>query len=85
MPGTFDLPVHYQGEDLFLKAELLPTGYTHKIKVTVENMAIFFEPDEERNYRALAEHADGDKIGQLDKKLLQAISETLYDLFGNEQ
>jgi hypothetical protein len=60
----------------------LPTGYTHKIKVTVENIPIFFEPDEERNYRAMVDHTDRDKAGHLDKELLQAISETLHGLFG---
>ena len=83
MADLFEIQVDYKGKEIFFPAELLPMGYTHKIKVTVEEIEILFEPDEERNYRAVMGDADQDKTGQLNKDILQAISETLHKLFGN--
>jgi len=34
-------------------AKLIVTGYTHKFGVDVNGQNIIFEPDEERNYRAV--------------------------------
>jgi len=81
MPESFELPVDFEGGELSFPAELITTGFTHKIKVTIEGINIFFEPDEEKNYRATAADADRDKAGRLNKRLLQAISETLHELF----
>jgi hypothetical protein len=38
---------------LLLKASLIVTGYTHKFMVELDRQTIVFEPDEERNYRAV--------------------------------
>lgn len=81
MAETFELPVAYGGKELEFQAELLPYGYTHKIKVTIEGIDILFEPDEEKNYRAVTGFEDLNKAGNIPKDLLQAISETLHELF----
>ncbi|MEO8174753.1 MAG: hypothetical protein ABI581_16775 [Sediminibacterium sp.] len=83
MSERFELPLEYKGEELLLPAELLPMGFTHKIKVTIDSVDILFEPDEERNYRAVINNADLDKIPSLKKDLLQLICLTLDELFGN--
>lgn len=83
MFDLFELPVEYKGKELLFPAELLPMGFTHKIKVTVNGTEILFEPDEERNYRAVIANVDMDKIASLDKDLLQLICTTLDELFGN--
>ncbi len=79
----FELPVTFNGKEFLFPAELLPMGFTHKIKVTVEGTEILFEPDEERNYRAMIN--DLEKFNQLsiNKLLLQEICKTLDLLFGN--
>ena len=41
-----------------LKASLVVTGYTHKFNVDVNGQIIVFEPDEERNYRAVIPYDD---------------------------
>ena len=82
MPDPFELPVEYNEKEMLFPAELFAVGYTHKIKVTVEGIAIFFEPDEEKNYRAVLGDSDRDNTSKINPKLLQAISETLYELFG---
>ncbi len=81
MPESFELPVDFEGKEFSFPAELITTGFTHKIKVTAEGIDIFFEPDEEKNYRATVTDIDRDKAGRLNKGLLQAISETLHELF----
>ena len=83
MSETFDLPLWYNGKEMFLPAELLPMGFTHKIKVTVDGLDILFEPDEERNYRAVITEADRDKAGHINKALLEVIVETLHELFSD--
>ncbi|MES2005894.1 MAG: hypothetical protein V4450_15355 [Bacteroidota bacterium] len=81
MAETFDLPVWYNGEELFFPAELQTLGYTHKIRVTIEGVNFVFEPDDEKNYRALLADTDHNKPSSVDTSLLQAIAETLHELF----
>ena len=52
MPESFELPVIFQGKEILFPAELFATGFSYKIKVMVEGIGVFFEPDEEKNYRA---------------------------------
>ncbi len=83
MFDLFDLPVEYKGKEMLFPAELLPMGFTHKIKVNVDGMDILFEPDEERNYRAVIDYTALDKMSSVNKDLLQLICQTLDELFGN--
>ena len=83
MSKSFDLPVWYHGQELFFPAELMQIGYTHKIKVLINETDVLFEPDEERNYRAVIQSADNAKSSSLKPDLLQAIVETLHDLFAD--
>lgn len=83
MFDLFELPVQYKGKEMLFPAELLPMGFTHKIKVNIEGTDILFEPDEERNYRAVITQPDLDKMPSFNKELLQLICQTLDELFGN--
>jgi len=83
MSKSFDLPVWYHGEELFFPAELMHVGYTHKIKIQINKTDIIFEPDEERNYRAVIQPTDDSKSTNIKPDLLQAIVETLHDLFAD--
>lgn len=80
MSNPFDLPVTFNGKEMLFAAELLPMGFSYKIKVTVENIDVLFEPDEEKNYRATVSNDDRDSASKLNRELLQAISETLHEL-----
>jgi hypothetical protein len=69
----FDLPVTYKGQELEYPAKLIRFGYSYKIEVDINGTAVAFEPDEERNWRALV---DPDLIGsnrKVSNELLQAI------------
>ncbi len=83
MLDLFELPVEYNGKEFLFPAELLPMGFTHKIKVNVDGTEILFEPDEERNYRAMITNLEKFNQSNIDKLLLQEICKTLDKLFGN--
>ena len=56
-----------------LKIQLLITGQAHKFSVDVNGQIIVFEPDEERNYRAVIPNDDLHQNRNIDKELLKAI------------
>jgi hypothetical protein len=75
MNEPFELPVTYNGEELHFPAQLKQFGYTHRIVVDVYGTEVFYEPDEERNYRAII---DQEKISkQVSVELLKAIAEAI--------
>ena len=72
---AFTLNVDYKGEKNLLEGELRHTGYIHKIFLRVKGIEIIFEPDEERNYRAVI--TSPEDAERFDKGLLQAIASEL--------
>ena len=74
----FELDILYKGEQVLLPCTLMVIGYTHKIQVEVNGTLVFFEPDEERNYRAVVEQQHQDKI---DIAFLQTIAAALQESF----
>ena len=80
MPESFLLSVKYKNEVKQFESELRVFGYTHKIAVNVNGTEVIFEPDEERNYRAvLPENADDQKPPDIE--LLKAIAGELEAAF----
>jgi hypothetical protein len=77
MDDRFEIPVIYKGDEQSFKAQILMLGYTHKIQVWVEDKEIFFEPDEERNYRALIDTTKLNTGKEIDIDLLKAIAESI--------
>lgn len=75
MDETFDLPVLYKGEEQLFTSYFQQLGFTHRIIVDVYGTEVAFEPDEERNYRALLNPEQTDK--QINVDLLKAIAETI--------
>lgn len=82
MPETFDLPVWYKEKEIMLPAELQAWSTSHRIIVYIGDFPFTFEPDEERNYRAVVPIEDRAKAEKVDQELLQVVAETLRDLFG---
>ena len=72
---SFLLPVFYKDEEHLLSAELSTRGYIHRIIIEVEGEVVFFEPDEERNYRAVL--ADTSVKSRLDPAFIRAIVASL--------
>jgi hypothetical protein len=80
MEEEFELPVKYKGEEQMLSAKLIVTGYTHKFSVDVNGQIIVFEPDEERNYRAVIPYDDINQNKDFDKDLLKAIAKSIQEI-----
>jgi len=80
MDEEFELPVDFKGEQLLLKASLIVTGYTHKFSVIVNGQTVIFEPDEERNYRAVLSYDDISKKRNIEIELLKGIAAVIEQL-----
>ena len=80
MNDLFDLPVNYKGKEMMLKTSLLVTGYTHKFNVEIGGKEYIFEPDEERNYRAIIPYDELGNQKDVDGGLLKAIAGAIESL-----
>lgn len=78
MDETFEIPVTYQNRDICIPARLLLQGYTYKIEVCIDGVVLYFEPDEERNFRSVLPPELNQENAKLpDVALLQIVSDTL--------
>lgn len=76
----FDLEIEHEAEAFTFPAELRPSGYTYKIAVEIFGSEVLFEPDEERNFRAVIDRKEYPSIN-LDAHLLQKIAKFLEEAF----
>jgi len=79
MENTFDLDVDFNGQTYEFAGELIISGYVHRIELDVNGTRVSFEPDEERNYRALLSMQDVQN-NQLNVGLIKAIANRLDSL-----
>jgi hypothetical protein len=80
MDESFEIPVTLKDKELLFPAKLLQLGYTYKFLVDVNGMVIFFEKEDEGNFRAMVDPLrieDGIKINI---KLLEAIAASLEEI-----
>ena len=78
MEEEIEIPVVYKNQQLFFKAKRLVLGsYTQKIQADVYGTEVFFEVDEERNYRAYIDPTNQHAIDKADKHPLQQIAEAI--------
>lgn len=80
-PESFFIPITYQGKEMDIPAKLITTGFTYRIAVELSGQTIFFEPDEERNFRAVIPYQENVREIPVQKELLKVIAETLDELF----
>ena len=81
MNESFELPVNYKAEKFAFPARLYRYGYSHRIEVMVHGHAIIFEPDEERNYRAVVSPEQYKEVEKkIDSSILEAIIESIESL-----
>lgn len=74
MDNDFILPVEFAGEELQLPAKLVQTGYVVKLEVEIEGVIITFEPDEERNWRAVLGYDDLINGKKVKRELVEAVA-----------
>jgi hypothetical protein len=78
--NNFEIPITYKGKEINFPASLVTYGYTYKIVVNVYGILISFEPDEERNFRAIVNWDDLHETNNIDKELLKEIAAAIESI-----
>lgn len=76
----FELPVSFNEKELSFPARLLNYGYSYKLEVDIDGDKILFEPDEERNWRALVAYEEINTSKKINIELLKAIALSIEDI-----
>jgi hypothetical protein len=80
MQEQFELPVILNSEELHFPARLLNYGYSYKLEVDIEGSTVLFEPDEERNWRALIAPEEINANKKISVALLKAIAFSIEEI-----
>lgn len=80
MVEDFKIPVLFNNQRLNFPAQLLRYAYSYRIEVDVEGTMIYFEPDEERNWRALVGYEEMEMNRNLNRELLKAIATSIEEI-----
>ncbi len=80
MEEGFELPVIFNNTPLNFPARLLNYGYSYKLEVEIEGIKVLFEPDEERNWRALLSEQDLNANKKISIALLKAIASSIEEI-----
>jgi hypothetical protein len=75
MDEQFLIPVLYNGIERQFEASLRMRGYSHRFEVNVDGIIVYFERDEEGNYRAVIPPEEKGKVPPIE--LLQAIGQAI--------
>ena len=77
MDDTIEIPVNYKNKELTFEAKFLKLGYSYKFEIDVNGTTVFFELDEERNFRAIVDQSIENRNNKIDVELIQSIAESL--------
>ena len=77
MDYDLEVPVTYKNQELVFNAKFIQFGYSYKFEVDVNGIIFFFEPDEERNLRAIVDPTIDHGNHKIDKELIKLIAEAL--------
>ncbi len=77
MDYDLEVPVTYKNQELIFYAKFIQFGYSYKFEVDVNGILIFFEPDEERNFRAIIDSTIDHGNHKIDKELIKLIAEAI--------
>ena len=77
MDADLEVPVTYKNQELIFNAKFIQFGYSYKFEVDVNGIIVFFEPDEERNFRAIVDPTIDHGNHKIDKELIKLIAEAL--------
>lgn len=79
MSETIVINVPYRGAEKEVELEWQPMGFTHRFKALIEGVEVYFEPDEERNYRVVLPPEVTDSHKKIDVELVQAVAIVLQE------
>ncbi len=73
----FELALKFKGKDILLPVKLMNYGTAYKLEVEIDGTKVLFEPDEERNWRAMISYEDVQADKKPDTGLLELIAKEL--------
>lgn len=82
MENNFIIEIEIGREKLIFDARLDTIGFVHRVLINVSGIDVIFEPDEERNYRAIIHSNSVNKITDADKQIIIFLGEKLESLKG---
>ena len=74
---SFLLPVTFNNKTVEYSAQLLQYAYSYKLEIDIDGTKLQFEPDEERNWRALISFEDMQANKKLNPDLIKAIAQAI--------
>ena len=77
MDYDLEVPVTNKNQKLIFYAKFIQFGYSYKFEVDVNGINVYFEPDEEKIFRAMIDPAIDHENHKIDKELIQLIAEAL--------
>ena len=81
MTDEFILEINYKNQQREFTARLIIQGFTHKFLVLVEDNEVYFELDEEGQYRAIKLQGQNEaELDKIDKNLLAAIGTKIHEI-----
>jgi len=80
MDEEFELPVWFNNTELNFSAKLLNYGYSYKLEVDIDGTKLLFEPDEERNWRALLAYEELNTNKKISADLLKAMASSINEI-----
>ena len=80
MDNQFEILIVYKEKELLFIGTLITYGYAYKIEVEINGEKVFFERDDENNFRALSDYENPNTLKVMDVLLLQLLSEKIYQL-----
>lgn len=80
MNEAFESPVLFNNTELNFPARLLNYGHSYKLEVDIDGSKLLFEPDEERNWRALIVYEELTANKNINIELLQAIAISIEEI-----
>jgi len=80
MDEQFEIPVTFNDKELLFPAKLLHLGYIYKFLVDVNGTEVFFEQNDEGNYRATVDPSKLEEGIKINAKLLEEIATALEEI-----
>jgi hypothetical protein len=82
MDEPFFIDVVVNGHTHSFATTLVSSGYTHKFQVLINGLEVIFEPDEERNFRAIINDAASASVKAGDLELIAAVGAVIQSTAG---
>ena len=77
MDESFTITVSLHDHEYSFDARIVTIGYSHKVTVVINGIEVFYEPDEERHYRAILQNPQQSSIKDKDIELIKAVGDNI--------